>query len=194
MADNIEHATGADVATDDVGSRHFQWVKLKIGGEGVANDPSATSPLWVRETNGTQSIPPNILAGGAIMGDSSENFTKVARDSGSGTFNSDNVSRNARTAQTGSEFEMAAGSATVYYRVHGLYAHSDTATKFRFLDGSGGSALSGWYAAPVLPSYLWLPPSVWNLSAPGTINTALYVDLDNASATIDITAWIHLIA
>lgn len=186
MADNITHATAAEVATDDIGARHFQWVKLKIGGEGTANDPSASDPLPVRISDGDAFVPASVLYPGDPA--SSGNFTVMWRADGTG-LNSDNVSRKAADNQTGTEWELNAASPSVQFKVHGLVATADAETRIRFLDGSGGSAISGWYQLP-----FHQPPSAFNLSGIGTVNTALYVAQSNASATVYMTAWIALIA
>lgn len=47
MADDvaITPGSGAVIATDDIGGRHFQRVKIAWGADGSASDVSATSPL-----------------------------------------------------------------------------------------------------------------------------------------------------
>jgi len=48
MADNVTlPGTGAQIATDDVGGRQFQLVKLAVGGDGVANQVDAANPIPV---------------------------------------------------------------------------------------------------------------------------------------------------
>jgi hypothetical protein len=49
MADHLGYTpgVGATVATDEVGGRHYQRVKLMIGPDGVADDASEATPLPV---------------------------------------------------------------------------------------------------------------------------------------------------
>ena len=50
MADNITApATGAVLATDDVGGVHYPRTKLSVGGNGVAADVSGDNPLPVAD-------------------------------------------------------------------------------------------------------------------------------------------------
>lgn len=48
MADNITVAAGT-FATDDVGGKHYQRIKIAHGGDGVATDTSSVSPLPVKQ-------------------------------------------------------------------------------------------------------------------------------------------------
>lgn len=50
MADdiNVTYSTETEsrpVATDEVSGRHYQWVKLAVGGEGAATPLTASNPL-----------------------------------------------------------------------------------------------------------------------------------------------------
>jgi hypothetical protein len=55
MADNVPVTAGAgtNIATDDIGSVHYQRVKLTWGVDGVATDASATNPIPVTRANST---------------------------------------------------------------------------------------------------------------------------------------------
>lgn len=55
MADNVGYTpgTGATIATDDVGGVHVQRVKNTFGGDGVATDVTATTPMPVTQDVGT---------------------------------------------------------------------------------------------------------------------------------------------
>lgn len=69
MADDvaITAGVGTTVATDDVGSRHFQRVKLDIGGDGVSTPVIITSPLPVQHqlnTTDLTEVALNIAASG----------------------------------------------------------------------------------------------------------------------------------
>jgi len=50
MADNLGYneGTSASVATDDIGSRHYQWMKLAWGIESDLNTVSASAPMPVQ--------------------------------------------------------------------------------------------------------------------------------------------------
>lgn len=58
MADNIlvTPGAGATVATDEVGSRHFQIVKLAHGADGTAGDVTTANPLPVAPNNGASGV------------------------------------------------------------------------------------------------------------------------------------------
>ena len=62
MADDLGYTqgSGANVATDDVGGRHFQRVKVAHGGDGTADDASASTPLPVREPTGVTAALSNV--------------------------------------------------------------------------------------------------------------------------------------
>lgn len=51
MADNVQitEGSGPDIATDDVGGRHYQIIKVAHGVDGVANDATETTPLPVHD-------------------------------------------------------------------------------------------------------------------------------------------------
>lgn len=55
MADNvaITAGSGTNIATDDIGSVHYQRVKVTHGADGTANDASASTPLPVQEIPST---------------------------------------------------------------------------------------------------------------------------------------------
>lgn len=55
MADGvaITAGSGTTIATDDIGSVHYQRVKVNWGADGATNDTSASAPLPVQEIPGT---------------------------------------------------------------------------------------------------------------------------------------------
>lgn len=70
MADNVTLNAGSGgsvVATDDIGSVHYQRVKISQGADGSASDVSTANPLPV-QIGGPAQIPYGIVAKASAFG------------------------------------------------------------------------------------------------------------------------------
>lgn len=112
MADDItlnSGSGGATLATDDLSGIHYQRVKVTWGGDGTANDTTASNPLPVAEQNTVnvqEASALDVSAAVVSVDDNAGSLTvdgTVTADAGTGTF----------TVQEASAMDVSAATVTV---------------------------------------------------------------------------------
>src|SRR5258705_880417 len=82
MADNVLYTqgTGTNIATDDVGSVHFQKIKLDVGADGTSLQPAGSIPVYIVSGIGAYAMNDPFVDAVAMAGQLDDTATTVATE------------------------------------------------------------------------------------------------------------------